>query len=60
MTKLMWFGERQAFALGKIGPTAQAAVPALKQALKDKDKRVRQKATRALKQIAPSEVPGHR
>ena len=46
-----------AFALGKIGPTAQAAVPALKQALKDKDKRVRQKATRALKQIAPSEVP---
>ena len=46
-----------AFALGKMGPTAQTAVPALKQALKDKDKRVRQKATRALKQIAPSEVP---
>ena len=46
-----------AFALGEIGPTAQAAVPALKQALIDKNKQVRINAARALRKIAPSEVP---
>lgn len=42
---------RTAEILEEIGPSAQAAVPALAKALKDKDKRVRYKAVEALMQI---------
>jgi len=38
-------------ALGEIGPAAKAAVPALSEALKDKDENLRNAATEALKKI---------
>ena len=38
-------------ALGAIGPEAKAAVPALREGLKDKDERVRTAAAEALKKI---------
>lgn len=48
-------------ALGKIGPGAQAAVPALLQALKDEDNDVREEARKALQRIDPAtEVPAER
>ena len=40
-----------AAALGKIGSRASAAIPALTEALQDKDPAVRQAAAEALKQI---------
>jgi HEAT repeat protein len=38
-------------ALGAIGPDAKAAVPALREGLKDKDEKVRTAAAEALKKI---------
>ena len=46
-----------AFALGKIGPAAKEAVPALIAALKDKVSNVRSFAARALSKIGPATVP---
>jgi HEAT repeat protein len=43
--------EYAAWILGKIGPNAKAAIPALTDALWDKDKRVRGTAQRALEEI---------
>ncbi len=43
-----------AFALGKIGPAAKEAVPALIAALKDEDKDVRVYAASALGHIGPA------
>ncbi len=40
-------------ALGRIGPEAKAAVPALSKALKDNNADVRRAAARALKQMQP-------
>ena len=39
--------------LGEIGPDAKAALPALHEALQDKDENVRKAAAAALKQIQP-------
>jgi HEAT repeat protein len=43
--------EYAAYILGKMGPKAREAVPALTEALWDKDKRVRGTAQKALEQI---------
>jgi HEAT repeat protein len=46
-------GYRASYAqtLAEIGPDAKAAIPALREGLKDKDERVRKEATEALKKI---------
>ncbi len=46
-----------AFALGKIGPEASAAIPALVRRLKDRDGPVRREAVWALGQIGPNATP---
>jgi HEAT repeat protein len=38
-------------AMGQIGPDARSAVPALTEALKDEDEKVRQAAQAALKKV---------
>jgi HEAT repeat protein len=43
--------ERAVGVLSRIGPAAAAAVPALTEALKDKDARARMAAAEALKRI---------
>ena len=48
--------QRAAEALGKMGRAARAAVPALVQAAKDRDRRVGQAATAALQQIQPEKA----
>ena len=52
-------GVRQtaAWALGKIGPEARAAIPALSELCKDKDEGVRQFAAQALGRIGPAAIP---
>jgi HEAT repeat protein len=45
--------QKAAFALGKIGPKAEAAVPALSKALKDENFDVRWSAAEALGEIGP-------
>jgi HEAT repeat protein len=42
-----------AWALGRIGPGAKKAIPALSGALKDSDKLVRRRAADALRAIGP-------
>ncbi len=51
---------RAADALGKQGPAASAAVPALRKALKDPDRDVRKAATRALVKMGAAAVPALR
>ena len=44
-------------ALGRIGPGAKEAVPALLQALDNEDREIRESARKALKRIDPTAVP---
>jgi len=46
-----------ATALGKIGPEARAALPALTAALKEKDASLRSAAAEAIKKIEQKEPP---
>jgi HEAT repeat protein len=48
--------QRAIRALGRIGPRAKAAVPALSQALKDKNAQVRKVAADALRKIDRDEA----
>lgn len=50
--------EHAAFALGRIGPAAKIAVPALREAAKDKNNRVRRAAFFAIYSISPDDVEG--
>ena len=50
-TKDAVYRESFAQALGKIGPDAKAALPALREGLQDKEERVRTAAAEALKKI---------
>ena len=45
------------FILGRIGPNAKAAVPALIEEIKDEDKNVRARAVEALGKIGPETMP---
>jgi HEAT repeat protein len=56
-----WVRKSAAEALGRIGPAAKDAVPALNELLKDEFKEVRAAAQAALKKIqaAPPAPPGN-
>lgn len=56
-TRVETVHQAAAAALGKIGPPAEAAVPVLREALKDRDHGVRQAATMALGQLGPAALP---
>ena len=45
--------EHAAIALGRIGPAAEAAIPALTKALEDDNRWVRDQARKALERIDP-------
>jgi len=52
-----FIGQTAAYTLEKMGPQAQLAVSALKAALWNKDRFVRERAGKALRKIAPDEMP---
>ena len=53
----MWFRGDAAQTLGRIGPAAREAVPALEKLLGDKERYVRAAAAEALKRIRGEKAP---